>query len=834
MTLISRRSGPCAFCTFRSLIWPSSSPLTSNGRSFHQSRPMARTIPKSRRKKYPAPSESYGVANYNGSHKGYGPPKDTEERARTAFRKFEQEIMQESRLLKKTLIQGTIYVKPVGHEELKGWGVASKEELLVKLRDFEDVIAAAGRRATERGETDKASNPIFCKLKDAYISKGAKGLQDEIRHAFTHFTLSGKFSKKELASHQRLADFRYPIEWYPATRAMQRTFHLHVGPTNSGKTYHALQKLEAANSGIYAGPLRLLAHEVYTRFNAKGKPCSLITGEERRIPEGAKDAMKSCTVEMVPLNSKVDVAVIDEIQMIGDEERGWAWTQAVLGVQAKEVHLCGEVRTTDLIKKLCAMMGDKLIIHNYERLGKLQVMAKSLGGNGPPSKENDPVKRLEKGDAVILFSRMKIHAMKNAIEKSHRGKRCAIVYGSLPPETRAQQAALFNDPDNDYDFLVASNAVGMGLNLSIKRVILESVTRNNGTDFITLPISEIKQIAGRAGRYKTARDAIEAGPIDVTDGIPAKPVEPPVGLVTTFFKPDHEILSTAMSKEASQLTTAGIFPPANVIERFAEYFPKSTPFSYVILRLHELGSLSSQFHLCQLTEQAAIADVIQEFNLTIRNRLIFLAAPVSLRDPGIVNVVKAFARCVSDNTGGHILNIPELSLELLDEDPDTFTRQHERDMYVRSIERLHKNITLYLWLSYRFTGVFHSQALAFHIKGLVEEKIDLCLAKAEWQEKARIKAMKRNVELLNALSEDKGVISAASVEAPLEENIFEDQRSLDLKIPLVDEASGNSRMYSDSKASSEAQSGMSDDSDKQFGTLKIPLHAKLRGRHASP
>ncbi|KAM0163001.1 hypothetical protein ACHAPG_001372 [Botrytis cinerea] len=748
--------------------------------------------------------------------------------------------MQEARMLKRILIHGTIYVEPAGDKELKGWGVTSKEELLVKLREFEDVIAEAGRRATERGEIDKASNPIFCKLKDAYIAKDTKGLQDEIRHAFTHFTLSGRFSKQELASHQRLADFRYPIEWYPATRAMQRTFHLHVGPTNSGKTYHALQKLEAANSGIYAGPLRLLAHEVYTRFNAKGKPCSLITGEERRIPEGAKDTMKSCTVEMVPLNSKVDVAVIDEIQMIGDEERGWAWTQAVLGVQAKEVHLCGEVRTTDLIKKLCAMMGDKLIIHNYERLGKLQVMAKSLTSrhserDGPSGKESTPVSKLEKGDAVILFSRMRIHAMKNAIEAHHRGKRCAIVYGSLPPETRAQQAALFNDPDNDYDFLVASNAVGMGLNLSIKRVILESVKRHNGTDFMTLPISEIKQIAGRAGRYKTARDAIEAGPIDVADGIPTKPTEPPVGLVTTFFKTDHEILSSAMSKEAAQMTTAGIFPPANVIERFAEYFPKSTPFSYVILRLHELGSLSSEFHLCQLKEQAAIADIIQEFDLTIRNRLIFLAAPVSLRDPGVVNVVKAFARCVSNNTGGHILNISELSLELLDEDPDTFTRQNEREMYVRSIERLHKNITLYLWLSYRFTGVFHSQALAFHIKGLVEEKIDLCLAKAEWQEKARIKAMKRNVELLNALSEDKGIINTASVDGPLEGNISEDSKeSLESKTPLMDETSGNPRMYSDAQANSETQSGRRDASDKKTGTLKIPLHPKLRGRHASP
>lgn len=692
--------------------------------------------------------------------------------------------------------------RPMRDEDLKGLGLASKEELADKLLEFEKIVAAAGRRATEKGEIDKVSNPIFCKLKNAYIERDMKGLTDEIKHSFTHFALSSKLSKEELANHQKLADFRYPIEWFPATRAMQRTFHLHVGPTNSGKTYHALQKLEAANSGIYAGPLRLLAHEVYTRFNAKGKSCSLITGEERRVPEGAKDLMKSCTVEMVPLNTKVDVAVIDEIQMIGDEERGWAWTQAVLGVQAKEVHLCGEVRTTDLIKQLCAMMGDQLIVHNYERLGKLQVMPKPLtkSDNESSHPKDDHIKKLEKGDAVILFSRMKIHGMKTRIEANHKGKRCAIVYGSLPPETRAQQAALFNDPDNEYDFLVASNAIGMGLNLSIKRVILETVKRNNGVDLITLPLSEIKQIAGRAGRYKTANDAIKAGPIDVTDGSPIKPAEPPVGLVTTFFKSDHKILSSAMSKDAAQMTSAGIFPPSSIIERFAEYFPKNTPFAYVLMRLQEIGSMSNQFHLCKLKEQLDIADIIQDFRLSIRERLIFIAAPVSIRDPNAIGVLRAFARCVADNTGGHILDIPELDLDRIDVDPDTLTKQEDRNSYVRRMEGLHKEITLYLWLSYRFTGVFHSQALAFYIKGLVEEKIDMALAKAEWQEKARIKAMKRNMKLLNALENTRVLAhessgDALSKDGPLELASEDVEESSDLEA-LVEDALDGAEAYS--------------------------------------
>ncbi|KAB8297714.1 hypothetical protein EYC80_001521 [Monilinia laxa] len=755
MTLVSRRSGKCAFCAFRSLVWLGPSPPRPNGRSFHQSSALARVPTKKKYLGRSPKSPSYEVSDDHAgrSYGGSGKRNDTQGRARTQFQRFEGLILKETKSLRKRLLNGTIYQKPIGETELKGWGLSSKTEFEHKFEKFAKEVAAASKRATERGEIDKISNPIFAKLKDAYIAKDIKGLEEEMKHAFTGFTLSGRFSEKDLANHKRLADFRFPIEWYPATRAMQRTFHLHVGPTNSGKTYHALQRLEAAQSGIYAGPLRLLAHEVYTRFNAKGKACSLITGEERRVPEGEKDLMKSCTVEMVPLNTKVDVAVIDEIQMIGDEERGWAWTQAVLGVQAKEVHLCGEVRTTDLIKQLCAMMGDKLVIHNYERLGKLEVMKTSLnGGARGPGADSIAISKLEKGDAVILFSRMKIHAMKNRIEARHKGKRCAIVYGSLPPETRALQAALFNDPDNEYDFLVASNAIGMGLNLSIKRVILESVERHNGTDIMTLPLSEIKQIAGRAGRYKTANDAVKAGPLDVTDGTPAIPTEPPVGLVTTIRQEDYEVLSRAMSRDAIQMTSAGIFPPASVIERFAEYFPKQTPFSYIMLRLHDIGSLSNQFYLCKLKDQIGISDVIQEFDLTIRDRLIFIAAPVSLRDPGVVGVLKALARCVADNTGGHILDIPELNLELLDVDPDAFDRQKQRVDYVRSIESLHKVITLYLWLSYRFTGVFYSQALAFHIKALVEQKIDSCLAKAEWQEKAKMKALKRNNKLLMALA----------------------------------------------------------------------------------
>lgn len=320
----------------------------------------------------------------------------------------------------------------------------NREQFDAQWRRFESAIGAWMKQA---------SRELLDLVHQA--SRGKSTLKTRLRYLFYAQTCGGRFTKAELENQKQVADLRYPAEWYPATREVPRVVHMHVGPTNSGKTYHALKRLEAANSGIYLGPLRLLAHEVFTRLNAKGRPCALVTGEEQRLPEGDAPPMYSCTVEMAPLNTKFDVAVIDEIQMINHQERGWAWTQAFLGLQAREIHLCGEARTVRIMRELCALVGDEVHVHEYERLTPLRVQTHSLGGR---------LTKLEKGDCVVAFTVVGIHALRRDIEKQ-TGKKCAIVYGSLPPETRAQQAKLFNDPDNEYDYLVASDAIGMGLNL---------------------------------------------------------------------------------------------------------------------------------------------------------------------------------------------------------------------------------------------------------------------------------------------------------------------------------------------------------------------------------
>lgn len=612
--------------------------------------------------------------------------------------------------------------------EYSAFGLESEEDLQRESATFRHAMETAFDMAFIKGAISQAENPLFHNLRQAFVMGDIEFLEREVKYAFQNFLMRSRFSKAIATTHRKIGDCRFPHEWFPATRAMRRKIHVHVGPTNSGKTYRALKALENAKTGIYAGPLRLLAHEVYSRFMAKGKPCALITGEEQRIPADNDVYFRSCTVEMTPLNEPVDVAIIDEIQMIGDVERGWAWTQAFLGVQAKEVHLCGEERAVELIQSLCGTTGDECIIHRYERLSPLEASTDSLRGN---------LNNLQKGDAIISFSRIGIHSLKKLVERK-TGRRCAIVYGSLPPETRAQQAALFNDPDNDYDFLVASDAIGMGLNLEIKRVIFEQTQKRDRFGFRAISTSELKQIGGRAGRFRTANAAIKDGhqASAVAENVAPPPPEAKApGIVTCLEDDDIQAVQTAFKQDPEPIKTAGIQIPPSMLERFSAYFPPNTPLSYIIIRLRDIAAVSSRYHMCSFAEMADVADLIQPYPMSIFDRCVFLNAPVALRENDGKRILQAFAKCASDMSGGHLLEIPGLNLEILEE-----TKQTHRGgpaNYLRELEAFHKAITLYLWLSYRYSGVFRSQGLAFHVKKLVEDKIDECLGDVDFTEESR-------------------------------------------------------------------------------------------------
>ena len=196
-----------------------------------------------------------------------------------------------------------------------------------------------------------------------------------------------------------------------------------------------------------------------------------------------------------------------------------------------------------------------------------------------------------------------------------------------------------------------------------------------------------------------------------------------------------------MLAHAEPIMSAGILPPTSILMQFAAYFPPSTSFSYILLRLHEIALIHPRFKLCNLDTQIKIADAIQPVeNLTTADRIIFCNSPADLKRAGMHIVVAALARCVGDRTSGALLDIPEIQIEALDEEP-TVNRN-----YLERLEMLHSSLVLYLWLSYRFAGVFINQAMAFYVKSLVEERIDKVLTEYSASAKIRAKIQKMREE----------------------------------------------------------------------------------------
>ncbi len=272
---------------------------------------------------------------------------------------------------------------------------------------------------------------------------------------------------------------------FPGAREMNRHFILHVGPTNSGKTYHALERLKDAASGVYLGPLRLLALEVYERMKEYGTPCTMLTGQECIEEPGSR--ITASTIEMLDIDKEYEIAVIDEVQMVADELRGHSWTRAILGVRAKEIHLCMSPAAEDVVKHLIELGNGTYEVCRYERKTPLELQDK------PITFPDD----VQDGDALIVFSKKAVLNVAGRLES--QGIAASVIYGSLPPEIRRRQMHLFNSGKTKV--VVSTDAIGMGLNLPVRRIVFMEIEKYDGNTTRALDISEIKQIAGRAGRY---------------------------------------------------------------------------------------------------------------------------------------------------------------------------------------------------------------------------------------------------------------------------------------------------------------------------------------------
>ena len=350
-----------------------------------------------------------------------------------------------------------------------------------------------------------------------------------------------------------------------------------MGPTNSGKTYHAIESLCQAKKGSYLAPLRLLASELYDTMNSKGVKTTLLTGEE--VVEVPEATHISSTIEMARLNETFECCVIDEIQMLADSQRGWAWTRALIGLISPEIHLCGDHTVLELVKKIISMTGDTLEIKDYKRMTELKIMDKQL-----------TLSELERGDALIVFSRR--NALKYKSDLENLDFKVSIVYGRLSPEVRREQARKFDIGETDV--MVSTDAIAMGMNLPVQRIVFSALSKFIEDKEQLLTPSEIKQISGRAGRYKRF----------------------PVGYVSTLSRVEHglDILNEAIPYHLPQSERAMVGPDLEIYNSVnLALTSHSLPILSLseFLRLFNTMTFSKPFYCTDLKEMIELAEMVE-------------------------------------------------------------------------------------------------------------------------------------------------------------------------------------------------------------------------------
>ncbi|KAH0830158.1 P-loop containing nucleoside triphosphate hydrolase protein [Lanmaoa asiatica] len=529
-----------------------------------------------------------------------------------------------------------------------------------------------------------------------------------------------------IARLHRVADLSYPADLFPKARAMKRKFIMHVGPTNSGKTHMALRALAASSSGLYAGPLRLLAHEIWERLN-KGQIVPLgmepepgsepdttdqhgrrqrnwfsAHGEEFRIVADNAPLMSS-TVEMASFDKSLDVAVVDEIQMIADPDRGSAWTNAVLGLPAREVHLCGEETAVPIIRDLLKDTGDELAVNRYERLTPLEIQESSLGGD---------LSQIQKGDCLVVFSRDGIFAVKAKVEE-RTGLRCAVAYGRLPPEIRSEQAALFNDPLSGYDVIVASDAVGMGLNLKIKRVVFETLHNKSPG---------------------------EQGAMDCTANLAAS--------CTTLHKEDIPTLCRALATSAPPLSFAVLDPPGHWMEDVSQVLPLKASTQALLEVPSYVSGIRPPFRAAAQIRLDQLSQFIDTHakDLLLSDKLLFKNCPIQWSDPVALDTLAQILRLYTNTIRVELDTVLSVApfMNVLEKAKARGCKDALRDL-----EGLHKVLVLYLWLSFRNAMAFYEADEAYELKARVERALEWCLRQVSSHGRAEVAGPTRTVDKLD-------------------------------------------------------------------------------------
>lgn len=452
---------------------------------------------------------------------------------------------------------------------------------------------------------------------------------------------------------------------YPLARSMNRKLEFYVGPTNSGKTYNAMKKLKEANSGLYLAPLRLLALEGYEDLKESNIDASLITGEEQILNEEA--AHICSTIEMIDFDLEVDVAIIDEVQMLEDIDRGWAWVNAIIGVPAKKVIMTGSVNALEAVKKIVQYLDEELEVVRHKRKNPLLVLQKWT-----------PLEKLENGTALIAFSRAEVLKLKQKLQKKYS---VSVIYGNLSPEVRRDEARRFRDGQTQ--ILIATDAISMGLNLPIKTILFTTDTKFDGISKRKISVNEIVQIAGRAGRFglfeagylgATRRDVLEY--IKDEFEAPIKTIKPPFKVKIN----NSQLENLSMHLKTKSLT--------KVLNFFALNMKFAGPF--------EAANLSS------MLEASRIVD--SKDGLSLEEKYLLAQAPITTKSTIIVQAYSSYIASVIKKRPNHYkpsITLPKKAIT-------------QKDLLL--VEDEVKKISLYLWLSYKLPDLFPDHDKAFILR----------------------------------------------------------------------------------------------------------------------
>lgn len=468
-------------------------------------------------------------------------------------------------------------------------------------------------------------------------------------------------------------EFQAYLSRFTLARQLGRQHHFYVGPTNSGKTYQALETLRQAESGVYLAPLRLLAMEVRDRLMQAGVPCNLVTGEERVMVPGARHT--ASTIEMLRPDHAVDVAVIDEIQMLMDPDRGSAWTAALVGVPAKQVFICGANSVTSSCTRVLDTLNEPYTLTHLQRMTPLLIEEHSICGARYHAAKLR--KALHTGDAIIAFSRKDVLTLAARIRQW--GLSVATIYGALSPEVRRVESARF--ASGEAHILVATDAIGMGLNLPIRRVILANIHKFDGIASRPLNATEMRQIAGRAGRhglydtgYVTVLEDDEQWHLQAM--LDADDTVPPFALPIAVGGGEIEALSLRI--------------PTWRLAECMEYLHKQYARSP--------GQYALQWQVTSLQHQQAMLIDQTAPQLSMRDKYRLMCAPLAIQVPIARDY---FLQCVQAVATQQARSLPQM--------PEWLNGQQAQ--YLEQAELICQHLSLYSWLSYQYPRIFVDSAL---------------------------------------------------------------------------------------------------------------------------